>query len=284
MLALAEVVFAFVFVHVSFRAIKSFTGLGEADAASGLNFTPGVAMILFAVAVLLLCRRSFVEYGLTLVRGSEGLRLGLVWGLLLIGGAGLLWLLGVRHQAGGGPPSLKEGIAYGLACLAAIACFAWMAGRQPATFNRISLGLCVALLVGVLCLPLLLARHYQRPLTHTLLTVMWLVVGAGIGEEVFYRGYIQSRVNQAFGRPFRFWGVQFGAGLLVSSVLFGFLHALNTVDYFHGRFTFAWGFGLSALSTGLLFGSLRETTGSIVAGAVTHSVLDVLARVPALIS
>jgi len=30
-------------------------------------------------------------------------------------------------------------------------------------------------------------------------------------------------------------GVQFGVGVLVSSVLFGLLHALNSVDYFESR-------------------------------------------------
>ena len=83
-----------------------------------------------------------------------------------------------------------------------------------------------------------------------MLTVSWLIVGASPGEEVFYRGYIQLRINEAFPCPFHFGGVQFGAGLLVSSILFGFLHPLNSVDYFHGRFTFAWGFALTALGTG----------------------------------
>ncbi len=60
--------------------------------------------------------------------------------------------------------------------------------------------------------------------------------------------------------------------------------ALNSVDYFQGRFTFVWGFGLAALCTGLLYGCLRESTGSILAGVVTHAVLDVLVIVPGLIS
>jgi membrane protease YdiL (CAAX protease family) len=85
-----------------------------------------------------------------------------------------------------------------------------------------------------------------------------------------------------FGRPVRLWGVQFGAGLLVSSVLFGFLHTLNSVDYFHGRFTFAWGYGVAAFGVGLIYGCLREASGGVLAEAVTHSILDVLARVPTL--
>jgi membrane protease YdiL (CAAX protease family) len=222
-------------------------------------------------------------YGFTLARGSESVKLGLLWGLLLVGGAGLLILVRVRHQAGGPPPSLREGVAYGLACLAGLVLLARLASRPWEALNRVPIGLCAAVLLGVFGLPLLLAWHYERPLMHTLLMVMWLVVGAGIGEEVFYRGYVQSRVNEVFGRPLRLGGVQFGAGLLVSSALFGLLHALNSVDYFQGRFTFAWGYGVAALGAGLLYGCLREVSGSVVAGAVTHSVFDVLVRVPALL-
>jgi membrane protease YdiL (CAAX protease family) len=281
-LTIVEVITAFAFVHLSFRAIKQFTDLGRFDVASRLNFTPGLVMILFTVGVLLVCRRSLTAYGLTLARASDGLRLGLLWGLLLIGGAAVLMLLRIRHQAGGPPPGMREGVIYGLACLAALAVFARLLSRQRMALNRVPIGLCVALLLALLCLPLLLAWHNGRPFMHTLLTMLWLVIGAGIGEEAFYRGYIQSRVNEAFGRPFRLWGIQFGAGLLVSSVLFGFLHTLNSVDYFHGRFTFAWGYGIATFGVGLLYGCLREVSGSILPGAVTHSLLDVLARVPGL--
>src|SRR6185295_1399554 len=100
----------------------------------------------------------------------------------------------------------------------------------------------------------------------------------------FYRGYIQSRVNESFRRRWRFMGVPFGMGLVVSSLLFGFLHALNSVDYFEGRFTFAWGFGVANVFTGLLYGCLREMTGSVVAPIVTHATLDVLVIIPGLIA
>jgi membrane protease YdiL (CAAX protease family) len=79
------------------------------------------------------------------------------------------------------------------------------------------------------------------------------------------------------------FGLQFGVGLLVSSLLFGFVHALNTVDYFAGRYTFAWGFGAATVGAGLLYGCLRESTGSVVAGAVAHAIVDVLVIVPGLI-
>jgi membrane protease YdiL (CAAX protease family) len=281
--AIAEVIAAFILVHITFRAIKHFTSLGRLDVASGLNFTPGAVMLLFTIAILVLCRRSFTAYGLTFARAGDGLRLGLLWGLVLVAGAALLMVFRIRHQAGGPPRTLKEGIAYGLACVGAFFVLARLARRQVLALNSVPIGLCVVFLLGLLCLPLLLAWHYNLPLVHTFLAVLWLVVGAGIGEEVFYRGYIQSRINEVFGRPFRLWGIQFGAGLLVSSGLFGFLHALNSVDYFAGRYTFAWGYSLAAFGVGLLYGCLREISGSVLPGAVTHSILDVLARVPTLI-
>jgi membrane protease YdiL (CAAX protease family) len=116
-----------------------------------------------------------------------------------------------------------------------------------------------------------------------LLRVLWLLFGAGLGEEVFFRGYIQSRLNGSFGRPWRVLGLQFGAGLIVSSLLFGFIHALNTVDYFSGRFEFAWLWWGTNFFAGLFFGCLRERTGGVLPGAITHGVQDVLAEVPGLL-
>ena len=280
---LIEVVLAFVVVHVGFRALKHFTAIGRLDVAARLNFTPGTVMILFTVGVLWLCGRSFAAYGLTLARWGENLNLGLVWGLVLVAGAALLRSLGVQHLPGATPPTMVEGVIYALAVLAALACFGWLLSR-PTVLRRVPTMAAVLAFLLVLCVPLVLALVYHRPFGHTLLTVLWLAVGAGCGEEVFYRGYIQSRVNEEFGRPWRLFGVQFGAGLVVSSILFGFLHALNSVDYFQGRFTFAWGFGIANICTGLLYGFLRESSGTVVAPVVTHATLDVLVIVPGLIS
>jgi membrane protease YdiL (CAAX protease family) len=280
---LLEVVLAFVVVHVGFRAVKHFTAIGQLDVGAGLNFTPGTVMILFTLGVLLLCGRSFAAYGLTLAGWGENVKLGLVWGLLLVAGAALLRLLGVRHLPGATPPTMVEGVIYALAVVVAFVSFGWLLSR-PMVLRRVPAMAAVLAFFLVLCVPLVVALVDQRPFGHTLLTVLWLVVGAGCGEEVFYRGYIQSRVNEEFGRPFRLFGAQFGAGLVVSSILFGFLHALNSVDYFQGRFTFAWGFGIANICTGLLYGFLRESSGSVVAPVLTHATLDVLVIVPGLIS
>lgn len=279
-----EVLLAFVFVHVLFRAIKQFTAWGKLEASEHLNFTPGAIMILFTICVLLVCRRDFKTYGLTSAGWPAGLAIGLGWGLLLVAGAALLRLLGVRHEPGMAPPTLVEGLIYGFAALGAVAFLAHLLMRQTAISNRIPSAAGAVLLLALLCSPLLVAALYRRPLVHTFLTILWLVFGAACGEEVFYRGYMQSRLNEAFGRPFRFCGVSFGLGLLIASLLFGFLHALNSVDYFNGRFTIAWGFCITGIGTGFFYGCLREATGSVVASITCHAVLDVLVIIPRLVS
>src|SRR5262249_39610697 len=159
---------------------------------------------------------------------------------------------------GGPPPTMTEGLVYGGSALVAVGVFVWL-GRRAAT--RRSAGpaggppaFLGGLLFGLFWVPLVGAACYARPLVYHTLVACWLTIGAGCGEEVFYRGYVQSRLNEVFGRPFRVLGLRFGVGLLVSSVLFGFLHALNSVDYFQGRFTFAWGFGVATIPMGVLYG------------------------------
>jgi len=55
------------------------------------------------------------------------------------------------------------------------------------------------------------------------------------------------------------------------------------VDYFEGRWTFAWHWLLPNVASGLFFGVLRAKTGSVLPGGLIHGMTDVLARVPALL-
>lgn len=58
-------------------------------------------------------------------------------------------------------------------------------------------------------------------------TVIFQFFFAGFGEEIMFRGYMQTRLNEGFGYPWKFAGVKFGPGLLITSILFGVLHLLN---------------------------------------------------------
>jgi hypothetical protein len=52
----------------------------------------------------------------------------------------------------------------------------------------------------------------------------------GFGEEILYRGFIQSRLNQAIGTPWHFLGVEWGWGIIIASLLFGLSHVMNGLD------------------------------------------------------
>lgn len=86
--------------------------------------------------------------------------------------------------------------------------------------------------------------------------------------------------RQAFGCLFRLRGFEFGPGLAVSSLFFGLIHSLNTVDYFHGNFDFGWWYGVQNLFTGLFFGLIRARTGSVLPGAIVRGLQDAFARIP----
>lgn len=281
--ALAEVIAAFVCVHVTYRSFKHFTAAGRAEIAARLNFSAGTTMILFTVLVLLLARRNFGAYGLTRRDWRYNLNIGLVWAVLFIVVAGSVIRFSRIPFDPLHPPDMARALVAALGEISNTLLLLWFLLRPSGVLSRLPAVVSLLLLFGLLSIPVILAAYFGRPVVHELLSVLWLFFGAGFGEEIFFRGYIQSRLNQAFGRSFRFLGAEFGWGLFVSAALFGFIHVLNTVDYFGGRYEFAWWWWLPNFASGLFFGLLRERTGSILAGAVIHGLTDVAARVPALL-
>lgn len=88
-------------------------------------------------------------------------------------------------------------------------------------------------------------------------------------EEAFYRGYLQSRLDQALGPRVRIFGAEIGAGLLVTSALFALGH-LATV---HSPAR------LAVFFPSLLFGWLRSRTRGIGASCVFHAMCNVFSEV-----
>jgi membrane protease YdiL (CAAX protease family) len=101
-------------------------------------------------------------------------------------------------------------------------------------------------------------------------TLVFQVFFAGFGEEILYRGYYQSRINDGFGRPFTASGMRFGVGLIAISILFGFAHVLNPFNPLQGSYGLDWMAGVVALQTGIFYGFVREKTGSILTSAIIH--------------
>lgn len=281
--ALIEVLLGFAVVHLTYRSFKHFTELGRIEGAAELNFSPGLVMILFTVSVLLLFRRSFEEYGLTLKGWRYHLNVGLFWGLLVAMAAGLIIKLAAIDFDPLKPPGLKRSVVFSVGWVLATLLLAWFFMRERSLLRRVPPQVSLVVLIALLILPLLMGLYSHRQFLQVLLTILWLFFGAGFGEEIFFRGYIQSRVNQAFARPLRFLGIDFGWGLMVSSLLFGFIHALNRVDYFAGHYDFVWWWMPPNFAAGLFYGFLREKTRSILPGAIIHGLSDVFAQIPSLL-
>ena len=106
--------------------------------------------------------------------------------------------------------------------------------------------------------------------------IVYFYLLVGPGEEILFRGYFQSRLNEAFGRPFTFFGIQLGWGLLIASIIFGFWHVLNPSSFnpFLGSYNLMWPHGLWTVFLGLILGIVREKTGSITSPAILHSIVN----------
>ena len=106
------------------------------------------------------------------------------------------------------------------------------------------------------------------------LTVIFSTVFCGLGEEIFFRGYMQGRLNDALGRPFSILGVRFGWGLVIVSLIFGVGHGLNYFNPFVGSPAYVFFDHLPAVVTavqGILFGLIYERTGGVLAPACVHA-------------
>lgn len=95
-----------------------------------------------------------------------------------------------------------------------------------------------------------------------------------IPQNILFRGYIQSRLNEAFGRPYVLFGINWGAGLIIAALLFGFMHVLNPFNPFRGYFNLDPLMGIWTFFFGLVYGVMREKTGNITAPTIVHGIED----------
>ncbi|TFG05646.1 MAG: CPBP family intramembrane metalloprotease [Promethearchaeota archaeon] len=139
------------------------------------------------------------------------------------------------------------------------------------------------LLITLLLLPLLLGFYFTKPILPIATTIIWQFFISGFQEEILYRGYFQSRINEEYGRPYMFLGVNFGIGLIVASLLFALAHIFNPFNPFTGQTQLAWFWGIWTFFSGLLYGLLREKTNTIIACALLHGLTGAIGQSLALV-
>ncbi len=139
----------------------------------------------------------------------------------------------------------------------------WILRRKP-TLNEAGMVAAAGLLITYSNLA------QNATLSKGITALVFYVFFLGLGEELLFRGYIQSRLNAAWGRPYRFYGACWGWGIVIASLLFGLMHVLNTGSLIAGHWQLTPWWGLWTFFAGLVNGFVREKTGSIAAPALLH--------------
>lgn len=235
----------------------------------GWTYTVMLLFVAITALVIVLTRRKWGEYGVAGLSWPANLDLGIKAYLVriipvVLGLGGAAWLgLNSVELGGGAFVAAFEFIALAVMVVVLRRNQAVKSGRKNviATFLFLLLPAGVALAMGKLSLVIVS-------------TVVWQFLFSGFGEEFMFRGYFQSRLNQAFGRPLRLFGIQFGIGLIIASLLFSLFHAANPYDPTVGISSLAWGWALYTFAGGLFFGVIREKTGTLLAPGIAHGLPD----------
>jgi uncharacterized protein len=87
-------------------------------------------------------------------------------------------------------------------------------------------------------------------------------------EEAFYRGYLQTRFDDAFSVRWRILGATVGPGILIATVVFALGHVATIRDPAR----------LAVFFPALVFGWLRARTGGVGASVVFHALCNIFSE------
>jgi membrane protease YdiL (CAAX protease family) len=90
-----------------------------------------------------------------------------------------------------------------------------------------------------------------------------------IPEEFFYRGYMQSRLDELWTPKWRVLGADLGPGWLLTCLVFAFGHSVVVFQWWHFAIFFP----------ALIFGWLRARTNGVIAGALFHAACNVTVNI-----
>lgn len=272
LLAVLEIVVVYAVTWSLGYALRS-TGVVDWELERlGWSYTGMLLFVGIPFLFLLLTRRDLAEYGVNLKDWQFNLDIGIKAYLVRL--IPVAFLLGTTVWLGLNYRTLPGGALIAVGEILGIAVMLVVLNRSRPEKAAASARNNILIIVLLLLFPILLAAMRGRLSLLVVSTVFWQFFFSGFGEEFVWRGYIQTRLNQAFGCPYYMFGLQFGAGLIVTALLFGFFHALNTYDAETGLASLSWGWALFTTFGGLLFGILREKTGSLLAPGIAHGLPD----------
>jgi len=258
--SLMEIVLVFILLAVVHNLVfylpyPNFLGPWAGD---GLNVIFFIAATIIILVLLVVTKRDFAQYGITLRNKNNGIKIAAIC---------IVPVLLIR-----------------LLCFTPVVnnSFWWIV--VSALFLLMLLVIAVILTIypkdgnkQATTLLIIFPALFLLPLPEKVAAFAALFIYAfiilGPVEELIFRGYMQSRLNEAFGRPHKFFGVSWGTGIVITSLLFWLWHFWNPFYPFSL-------FGSSAIPSiwiffaGLTYGFIREKSGSIVAPALVHAAFD----------
>jgi uncharacterized protein len=218
-------------------------------------FIEYIVMIAVPLLILLVARRNLASCGLSLRNLRYHLDIALTAFIPVAFASVPLAFVNHLHWDGALIMAAVE--------IAVLFVLGWLLKRKP-TRNE------SGALVGAIMLITFSNVAGKAAIGHAIYAFLFYIFFLGFGEELLFRGYIQSRLNAAFGKPFQFFGVHWGWGIIITSVLFGIMHILNLASLIKGAWQLQWWWGFWTFFAGLVNGFVREKTGSIVAPTIIH--------------
>ena len=237
------------------------------------NYFSHIVMIALSVGAIALTKRGFASAGFTLKNWRYDLSIAVI---CVISAAAFIPPLVFPSLADNEPLNSVFSIAATLVALLVVS--KERTANEKASSSKGGMQL-LALVPAFSVAAMMASIDYGLILS----TAIFQFSFVGFGEEIIFRGYMQSRLNEGFGYPWKFAGVKFGPGLLITSILFGVLHLLNPFNPLQGQYTLAIWSGINSTFGGFLFGFVREKTGDVLAPSIAHGLVDLGQIVPLLL-
>lgn len=145
--------------------------------------------------------------------------------------------------------------------------------RDSAWWRALRLNLVFVAVVGPLFLvgyhywqTLVMGIHYRGTWPSQPLMLMgYHLFFVAIPEEMYYRGFMQTRLDQVWEPRWRILGATLGPGWLLTCVLFAFGHSLVVFQWWH----------VAIIFPSLAFGWMRARTDDVLAGALFHALCNI---------
>lgn len=235
----------------------------------GGSYLTGILLVALPVFVIVVRRYEFRLMGVTVEDWRKSVNNGFRGWLFFLAPQfvmGFFMQWGLRYQD-------YPMLAAILSIIVLVACVLMNRGMFDSASNR------RLLVIGlIMVFPFMVSLGWNGFSLRILKEYIWNILVGGFAEEFFYRGYVQSSVNQEYQREWKIGKTSFGPGLIVSAILYGASRGLRVMKPWSGVYDFAWGWSLYAFTLGVFYGLIREASGDILASGTANSMIDAIGK------